>query len=48
VTYLLQGMRAFTMTGWNAHNIEAGFLAIGALGAITLTFAFRGLISRVR
>jgi ABC-2 type transport system permease protein len=48
VTYLLGGMRALSMTGWSAHDIGLGFLAIGAMGAITVTIAFRGLLSRVK
>jgi ABC-2 type transport system permease protein len=48
VTYLLGGMRALSMTGWNAHDIGLGFIAIGAMGLITVTIAFRGLLSRVR
>jgi ABC-2 type transport system permease protein len=48
VTYLLQGMRSFSMNGWSAHDIGLAFVAIGAMGLLTLTFAFRGLLSRVR
>ena len=48
VTYLLGGMRALSMSGWNAHDILLGFVAIGAMGLLTITFAFRGLLSRVR
>jgi len=48
VTYLLQGMRALTLTGWNGHDIGIAFLAIAGMGALTLTLALRGLLSRVR
>jgi len=48
VTYLLQGMRALSMEGWVAHDIFVGLIAIAAVGAFTLTLAFRGLLSRVR
>jgi ABC-2 type transport system permease protein len=48
VTYLLGGMRALSMTGWNGHDIGVAFLSIAAMGAVTLTLAFRGLLSRVR
>ena len=48
VTYLFDGMRALTMDGWIAHRIGVALLAIAALGVLTLTFAFRGLQSRVR
>jgi len=48
VTYLFQGMRSLTMSGWSGHDLEVGLLAIVGLGIFTLTFAFRGLLSRVR
>ena len=48
VTYLLQGMRALSMNGWIAHDIGVGLLAIAIVGALTVTLAFRGLLSRVR
>jgi ABC-2 type transport system permease protein len=48
VTYLLEGMRALATKGWVAHDIEVGLLAILAVGLVTLTLAFRGLMSRVR
>ena len=48
VTYLLQGMRALSMKGWDVHDIVVGLVAIAAVGTITLTMAFRGLLSRVR
>ncbi len=48
VTYLLDGMRAFTMDGWVWHRIGTALLAIAAMGILTLTFAYRGLMSRVR
>jgi ABC-2 type transport system permease protein len=48
VTYLLQGMRALSMKGWVAHDLFVGLIAIAIVGALTMTLAFRGLLSRVR
>jgi ABC-2 type transport system permease protein len=48
VTYLLGGMRALSMNGWNAHDIGLALVAIAGMGAVTVTLAFRGLLSRVR
>lgn len=48
VTYLLRGMRALSMTGWDWSEIALGLAAIGGLGAITVTLAFRALVGRLK
>jgi ABC-2 type transport system permease protein len=48
VTYLLRGMRALSQGGWDAGELGVALLAIGVLGALTITSAFRALMSRVR
>jgi ABC-2 type transport system permease protein len=48
VTYLLAGMRALLMTGWDGGAILRAFLASGIVAAISFTLAFTALRGRVR
>lgn len=48
MTYLLRGMRALSMQGWDAGEIGLGILAAIGLGAVTVTLALRALKGRVR
>jgi ABC-2 type transport system permease protein len=48
VTYLLAGMRALLMTGWDGAAILQAFLASGVMAAISFTLAFTALRGRVR
>lgn len=45
ITYLLDGMRAFTWTG-DLADVGKALIAIGGVAALTLTFSFRALLSR--
>jgi ABC-2 type transport system permease protein len=47
MTYLLQGLRALSMEGWDFGDIGVALLAVGVLGAFSLTFSFLALKSRV-
>ena len=47
MTYILEGMRALSMEGWDAADIGYGLLAIGALGVVSLGFAFSALRGRL-
>jgi ABC-2 type transport system permease protein len=47
MTYLLGGMRALSMEGWDMAAIGLAMLAVAVLGAVTITFAFLALKSRV-
>jgi len=47
VTYIVEAMRATALDGWQADTIAYGLLAIAAVGAISLTLAFRALRGRV-
>lgn len=47
-TYLLEGMRALLQEGWAWGSIGKGLLAIGGIGAVSFTLAFRALNGRVR
>jgi ABC-2 type transport system permease protein len=47
MTYLLQGMRSLSIEGWDAGDLGLALLAVGALGAVTLTLAFLALKSRI-
>jgi ABC-2 type transport system permease protein len=46
-TYLLDAMRALLQTGWEWERIGKGLLAIGLMGAVSFTLAFRALAGRV-
>jgi ABC-2 type transport system permease protein len=48
MTYILEGMRSLSMKGWDAADIGYGLLAIGALGVLSMGFAFSALRGRVR
>lgn len=47
MTYLLDGMRALSMTGWEMDRIAIAVLAVAILGSITLSLALMALKSRV-
>ena len=47
-TYLLAGMRALIMTGWDSTAIGQAFLATAIVGTISFTLAFSTLRGRVR
>jgi ABC-2 type transport system permease protein len=47
-TYLLDGMRALLMDGWEWDRIGAALLAIAVVGAISFTLAFSALRGRVK
>ncbi len=47
VTYLLEAMRSLLSEGWDAAALSKGIAAIGALGLVTFTMAFRSLARRV-
>jgi ABC-2 type transport system permease protein len=47
MTYILEGMRSLSMTGWDAADIGYALLAIGAIGALGLGFAFSALKGRI-
>jgi ABC-2 type transport system permease protein len=48
VTYLLAGLRSLISDGWQWGEIAKAFAAVGGLGAITFTMAFRALSARTR
>lgn len=48
ITYLLQGMRALTMNGWDAGDIGVALLAVAGIGSVSLSLAFLALRSRVQ
>lgn len=48
MTYLLDGLRAFTMRGWEGDTILIALGVALAFGVVTLTLAFRALLSRIR
>jgi ABC-2 type transport system ATP-binding protein len=48
VTYVLDGMRALTMSGWNFGKLGLAVVAAAGAGAVTLTLAFRALLGRIR
>jgi ABC-2 type transport system permease protein len=48
MTYILEGMRALSMTGWDATDIGVAFLTVIALGAVTMTLAFLALRGRIQ
>jgi len=47
VTYILDGMRALTVTGWELDRLTAALLTTGAVGAATLGLAFAALHRRI-
>ena len=48
MTYLLSGMRALSLNGWDASDIGGALAATAGLGAVTLTLAFMALGSRIK
>ena len=48
LTYLLGALRAFSVTGWSAHDIVLGVLAVSGVGLLTVTLAFRALAGRLK
>lgn len=46
-TYMLEGMRALLQTGWDWSALGQAMLAIGGMGLISFTLAFRSLAGRV-
>jgi ABC-2 type transport system permease protein len=48
VTYILRGLRAFSMVGWSAHEIGLGLLAAVGVGLVTVPMALRALTGRLR
>jgi ABC-2 type transport system permease protein len=48
MTYLLQGMRALSMFGWEWDDIMIGFLVSIGLGCVTITAALLALKGRVK
>lgn len=48
MTYLLQGMRALTMTGWDVGDLAAALAAVAALACVTLTMAILAMRGRLR
>ena len=47
-TYLLDGLRALLMDGWEWDRILKAVLAVVGLGAVSFTLAFRALAGRVK
>ena len=47
-TYLLDGLRALLMDGWQWSRIGKALLAVLGLGAVSFTLAFRALAGRVK
>lgn len=48
MTYLLQGMRALTMGGWDTSDLGAALLATAGLGSVSLALSFLALRGRIR
>lgn len=48
VTYLLAGLRSLIMEGWVAEDLLKAFLAVGAVGVVSMTMAFLALKGRVK
>ena len=48
MTYLLAGMRALSMNGWDASDLGGALLAVTGLGAVTFSLALLALRSRTR
>ena len=48
MTYLLSGMRALSMNGWDASDLGGGLLAVVGLGSVTFTLALLALRGRAR
>ena len=48
VTYLLEGLRAHTMNGWQWGDLGQAFLAIAIVGAISFSLCFAALRGRLK
>ena len=48
MTYLLQGLRALSMEGWDMGDIGVALLAVAGLGSVSLNLAFLALKTRLR
>lgn len=51
VTYLVEALRSLILTGWEPAVLARGAIALGGLGAVSLSvalWAFRGRVSRTR
>ena len=48
MTYLLRGMRALIMDGWDLGELGVALLAVGGLATFTFTFALTALKSRLK
>ncbi len=48
VTYLLRGLRQLSMEGWALGDIGIALITAAAFGVVTMTIAFRALLSRIR
>jgi ABC-2 type transport system permease protein len=48
MTYVLDGMRALAMEGWNWSDIGVAMLATGIFGAITISLALLALKTRIK
>jgi ABC-2 type transport system permease protein len=48
VTYLLDGLRSLSMQGWHWDDLAQALLAIGVVGAVSMTLCFAALRGRVR
>jgi ABC-2 type transport system permease protein len=48
MTYVLQGMRALTMEGWNMGDLAVAIAAVGGLACVTFSLAFMALRSRLQ
>jgi ABC-2 type transport system permease protein len=47
VSYMVEGMRSLVITGWDGTALWRGFLAAGAIAAVALALAARGLATRM-
>jgi ABC-2 type transport system permease protein len=48
MTYVLDGLRAFSLPGGEVRDVFIALLVAGVFGVVTVAFAFRGLLYRVR
>jgi ABC-2 type transport system permease protein len=48
VTYLLDGLRSIVTEGWEIDKLGKAFLAIGAVGVVSMSLAFAALQSRIK
>jgi ABC-2 type transport system permease protein len=48
MTYILRGLRELATHGWDVGEIGLALITVAALGTVTLTFALRALIGRIR